>query len=526
MKEKKGLSYDIGSVVLIVYVFVILIVRFNIFPIFIDIYYHLAAMQGYNLARGITANAYWEFAPFGRPQLYPPLLHIIMLFMLKCGVSISFIAKFISFVIFPLTVLTVWFTVRAVYGKRPAFFSVVFLAGASTFFYHMSVLSAAALAQILGLLAFVSIEKDLKFASPVLPTLMLYSHIAIPYFYFVAFLIYGIFRKEKRKIIFRSLLISALLYSPWLIHTIVHLRYIMPRSPDPPGLVPVSVSLNLWLWVFGIAGVVIAIFKRKKYLFPVFLLVLLTPVMLGYQTRFWEVHTIIPLSILSGIFPDHVLSSLRNQSFRKFVVLVLLIALFISPRLSYGRNGVRINVQPSFERIALSNYRQLEVRLPVKKKPQYPVNRENGRIMIKGNKILSDKNIKFAEMLKSRLPKGASIYVPDGVFGDFLFAFSGVPVSSGMLREVKPYRYPSQADDAYFVIDGNVASLMYPLNKTFQKFFSAFGKTVFKNRMQVKKVLPEKPVLPISICFILLILSAIIILYDFLNRRKVNNGDI
>ncbi len=520
MRKEKDLLYDIGSILVIVYVFVILIIRFNIFPIFIDIYYHLAAMQGYNLAGGITANAYWEFAPFGRPQLYPPVLHIVMDFMLKSGISISFIAKFISFVMFPLTIVTVWFVVRLVFGKRPAFFSVVFLAGASTFFWHMSVLSAAALAQIFGLLAFASIEKDLKFASPVLITLMLYSHIAIPYFYFAAFIIYGIFRKEKRKIIFTSLLISALLYSPWLFHTIKYYGYLVPRGFPKNGFVPLSVSLNLWLWIFGIAGAIYGFFKKGKYIFPVILLLVLIPIVFGYQTRFWEVHAVIPLAVLSGIFTEYLFLSSNGKYAKAILGLSLLAALIITPRVSYNGTFLKIDIQPSLERTALTDYRQLEMRLPVRKKPKYPVNRNSGRILIRGEKILSEKNIKFAELLKKKLPKGTTIYVSDGVYGDFLFAFTGIPVSSGMLGEVKSYRYPTQTDDAYFVIDGNVASLMYPLNKTFRKYFSAFGKTVFKNERKVDKVSPEKPVLPLSICFILLAFSVMIILYDFIIRRE------
>ncbi len=520
MESKEGLFYDIGSVIAIVYVFVILIIHFKIFPIFIDIYYHLAVMEGYNLAGGITTNAYWEFAPYGRPQLYPPLLHILMLFLLKCGLSLTFIARFTSFIMFPLTLLTTWFVARSVFNKRTAFFSVLILAGAISFFWHISVLSAAALAQILGLLSFVSVEKDLKFTSPLLITLMLYSHIAIPYFYFAAFLIYGIVRREKRRIIFSSLAVAVILYLPWLIHTVVNIRFITPRNPDISGFVFREVSGNLWLWIMGLGGAIFSLFKKGKYLFPLFLLIALLPITINYPVRFWEVHSVIPLALLSGIFIDSFVNLLKNNSVRKLALASFFIVLLITPKFTIGTGILNVSLNHSFELVSLFNYRMLVFRFPsINKKPPI-VDKKSGRIFINGSRILSKNNIEFAQLLTKKLPEGSTIYTPDGVFGDFLFAFSGFPVSSGMLKEVKPYALPSQADDSYLVINGDVSSLIYPLNNTYKRCFAAYNKTVFRNTKPVEKVFPQKPVISNVVCFILLGVSAIIILYDFFKRRR------
>ncbi len=521
MKRINWLFYDIGSCVLIVYTFSVLIVRFKIFPVFIDIYYHLAVMQGYNIAGGITTNAYWEFAPFGRPQLYPPLLHILMLLLLKLGGSLSFIARFTSYIMFPITLLTVWFVMRSVFDKRSAFFSVLVLAGASSFFWHMSVLSAAALAQVLGLLTFVSIKKDLKFATPVLMTLMLYSHIAIPYFYFTVFLIYGILRRERRKRIFVSLFVSAMLYLPWLLHTINYIGYIKPRNTNIQGFVGIPVTINLWLWVFGSGGIIISVLRRKKYFFPLVLLLVLLPMIRDYPVRFWEAHSVIPLSILSGLFLSRLVSVLHHRIVHKIIIACLCLILLITPELTFAKNSCYVTMVSSFETKALKNYNSLSVPtfVSVRKWPLFSVNQQSGRIFIRNPKILTEENIRFAKLLKEKLPAGASVYVSDGAFGDFLFAFSGIPVSSGMLKEVKPYKVPSQTDDSYLIIEGNVPSLIYPLNKTYKKYFSAYGKTVFKNINTVKKVRPEKPVVPVSACFILLVISVIIILYDYSRRR-------
>ncbi len=518
--EEESRVYTLLAFFTILLVTVLLIAKFNIFPIFVDIFYHLAAMQGYNTANGITLNAYWEFAPFGRPQLYPPLLHLLVLLLLKTGASLVFIAKFTSFVMFPLTLLVLWLTARFVYGRRIAFFSVLFLSGSYAFFRHSSVLSAAALAQIFGLLSFLAIEKNKKFAAPVLIAMMLYSHIVIPYFYFIALLFYALFRKERRKTIFISLAIAAVLYSPWAVHTLRNLNYIGINSIRVPGFVPIKASLNLWLWGLGLLGAAVAFFKRGKYAFPLVLLVLLVPIAFNYPQRFWEAHSLLPLALLSGIFMSEFVSSVRLGVVAGVAIVSLLsFSLLFTPFLNFGFRSLSFDIKPSFVSIMIAGNKNPGLNVRRNGKQEFPDSR-SGRLIRSGKKIMSVENIKFAENLKEKVEKGSTIYIPDGVFSDFLFAFSGIPGSSGMLREVKPYKRPVQKDCAYLEIPGDVPSVIAPLNKIFARVSYFNGRTLFKNKLPVKKDFPAKPVLPLSVCFILIAAGAIIVLTDFGFARR------
>ena len=517
---------DIISLVYIAFLIILLIIRWHIFPIFIDIYYHLAVMQGYNLAGGITKNAYWEFAPFGRPQLYPPLLHLLMLILYKFHLSLPFIAKFTSFIMFPVTLLAEWCVVKKVFGSKIALFSIVLLGSIYQFFWHSSVLSAAALSQILGLLAFLAVEKDKKFASITLITLMLYSHIAIPYFYFTAFLLYALLRKEKRRLILISLLVSAILFSPWLIHLATHLSFIHMRNSLGKGTVPLTVYLYLWLWLFGIVGAVTAIKKRKEFLFPLILFIVLIPIAFTYRQRFFEIHGLIPLSILAGIGVSYLLQLIRNK--KNILILTILLALFLgftSPAVNGAYKNVHIVLDQPFAFAMIKNINPVNGRHKANF-PQKPVQRPDimPPVLYPKKSVMTKNNVQLAQFLNKNTEAGSTIYVPDGPLADFIFAFSKRPVSSGMLSEVKPYKRPFPQDCQYFLIPGDVLNVPPPMNTTFDRVTFVYGFTMFKNETLVKKVLPEKPVFPNWLSFILIAISAIIILLDFLRIRRVNGN--
>src|SRR5512136_318206 len=63
-------------------------------PLFIDCYYHLSVAQGFSDAGGWVGRAFWEYAPYGRPHLYPPFFHILELFLYKSGLDFITIARF------------------------------------------------------------------------------------------------------------------------------------------------------------------------------------------------------------------------------------------------------------------------------------------------------------------------------------------------------------------------------------------------------------------------------------------------
>ena len=106
-------SWDLYSCAIISFFTFVQALSWDLFPFFIDIYYHLAVMLGYNTAGGYTTYGFWEYAPVGRPHLYPPLLHFLMLALYKAGLPKMFIARLSNFIMFPLALVSMWQIGRA-----------------------------------------------------------------------------------------------------------------------------------------------------------------------------------------------------------------------------------------------------------------------------------------------------------------------------------------------------------------------------------------------------------------------------
>ena len=113
------------------------------YPVHMDTYYHMGVTSGFSSAGGVALHSFWEFAPGGRPHLYPPLLHIIMFAVSGGGVSILGAGRIVSFFAFPLMLLTNWYAMRRLFSTRAAFYTLVLLSSCYLLFWHSAVESAA-----------------------------------------------------------------------------------------------------------------------------------------------------------------------------------------------------------------------------------------------------------------------------------------------------------------------------------------------------------------------------------------------
>ena len=52
------------------------VLRWQIMPQFMDIYYHLSCAWGFIQAGGYSGWDFWQYAPVGRTHIYPPVFQI------------------------------------------------------------------------------------------------------------------------------------------------------------------------------------------------------------------------------------------------------------------------------------------------------------------------------------------------------------------------------------------------------------------------------------------------------------------
>ena len=167
--------WDSYSGVIFILAIMFQVMKWRLLPIFLDIYYHLLTAAGFNEAGGWVYRCFWEYAPIGRPQLYPPLLHIIILLLVKLGITIMIIGKLIQCIMYPLVLFTIWYVVRELFDKRQAFFSLIMIFSIYPFYLTTVIASAASLSFIVCFFSLLFFERKKIVPSSLLLALGLYA---------------------------------------------------------------------------------------------------------------------------------------------------------------------------------------------------------------------------------------------------------------------------------------------------------------------------------------------------------------
>lgn len=347
-------AFDLLSLSLIVLLTGLALTYWHKFPVHMDTYYHLGVTAGYARAGGVALHSFWEYAPLGRAQLYPPLLHIVMFALNKTGLSMVSVGRVVAFGAFPLLMLSGWYGMRSLFSRRAAFYCVVLLSSVYLLFWHSAVESAASLVLILTPLIFVAVDRNRKVAAAILLALALYSHLTLGHLVAFALLIYAVHRREMFKEILLVLAGAYLLWLPWGIQILLH-RTALSFS-DPTGGVAGGATVHILIWAVAIAGFIYCYFRKDKYyLLPSFLLGFV-PIVFFYPDRFWNAHVFLPLAMLGGaalsalhgLVRERAARLVRNGTARKVAVAAVMavpIAVFLLVDPVYATSGTSRGLQ-------------------------------------------------------------------------------------------------------------------------------------------------------------------------------------
>ncbi len=341
--------YDWLAFAVMAFILAMAITYWHKFPVHMDMYYHVGVTSGYSSAGGIALHSFWEFAPAGRAQLYPPLLHVLMFTLTKFGLSIVTVARLVSFAAFPLLMLSSWYGVRKIFSTRAAFYCTILLSSIYLLFWHSAVESAASLVLILTPLIFVAVDRNKKVAAAVLLALALYSHLTLGHLVALGLLLYTVHRRQMFKEIIEVLAGAYLLWLPWGIHILMHYKSLGFDSSSGAG-----VTVHILIWAVALAGFVYCYFKKGKYyLLPCFLLGFI-PIVFFYPDRFWNAHVFVPLAMLGavalsglhGFLAERMTDIVHSRAVRVALVTVAMavpVALFllVDPVYSSGGGGMQ-----------------------------------------------------------------------------------------------------------------------------------------------------------------------------------------
>lgn len=555
---------DVLAVIFIAACVILVLVNLSMYPVYLDIPYHLAVTRGFREAGGITTWDFWDYAPEGRPHIYPPLLHVGMSMLQDLGLSSQATATLVCAIMFPLILFSAWWALRRLFGPRTALYSLVLLGVPYAFFYQSGITIAASLVLALTPLVFLTIEEGRKTAAAVLLAMCLYSHLILGHLLALALFVYLLHRYVLWKRILAVLAVAYLLYLPWGIVVLSNLGSFSASEPGVGG----GLSLHLLLWGLAAAGLVACYLRRKSYyLLPAYF-ISMVPIAFFYPHRFWEGHVFLPLAMLGGVALDRLHAFLSKRLSRRapggayagalagavlggLLVLLLLADPVLAssggvtaapperisstgavprerpfagaPRAG-GRTPPRITTREAGEAAAGS----LRISLRPTTLPVLLGLEDTGR-RSGFQDVFSAENEELMEAVLRYSEPGDIVFTPDGRLGDLVYAMTGRYATQGMFHEVQPEEQPDpleQADLAVIPLGLGAASVdaLPPVLPPALEGWSEVARAGRYALMENED--PEgtggeaaSPAVPLWVAYALLAAAAITVVVDCLLRR-------
>ncbi len=333
------------AIFLIMSQFFLLLIR--PFPILMDDWYHLSTIRAFYERRSVQLWDDWEFAPWGRPHLYPPLFHAVAaalgliinaVFATGAQGSILRAFLFLKAVSYPLLLFSVWWLSKKLFPaeNKAALYSLLLVMSVfSVFFAAEAIVPSAFALALLNFLAGAFIEKR-KPASVLLLASIAYTHIGV---FLLAQLLLLIFSTLKKRDYFGQFLLvgsaSLVIYGPWLLHVLLNAGWFRSVQQAFGFSLPVAVLAS------GLAGAKIALEKRTDgYIILLAYLAALLPSLFWYGHRFW-IYAVLPLSLLGGV----AIAKVEHGAKAALIWLVLLASLWYAPTL-YSEESITYQFSP------------------------------------------------------------------------------------------------------------------------------------------------------------------------------------
>ena len=505
---------DVLAIAFMLLTWALIVARLGIFPVFIDIYYHLSAMRGFDMAGGVVVHDFWEYAPGGRPHLYPPLLHVFMLTMYKAGLGEAAIGIIVSAMMYPLSQLTTWLATREVYNRRMAFFALVFLSAVSQYFTSQAVVSASALVLAITPLVFYAVEKGRDIAGITLMAACLYTHLGMPHITAISLLIYAVLNGERRVRVLKTVGAAYLLASPWLVHVLLNLENIVTR-----GMPSMAVGLPLLHVFLSVVGVAYCLREKREYYFPAAYLLGMSVIVLMYPSRFAS-HSILPMSMLAGIALDK--STTAPGENRKGIGYMLVAALIIvvvlfTPLISIPSGGA---TRRPGRRMPILVVQEAVI-------PRLASGRIGGRDEFSKN-WLTRENLEAARIVLENSDEDDIVFTNSGPFGCFLTSFTGRAQTTGMWHEVSPEEEVAPPNTARIIVivgEGRRHVRIWETPPPFLERIARIGNIMILRRRGgeegLAKMETAKPVVPTGIAITLLLAGIAVSAADILRPKSL-----
>ncbi|MCM8813330.1 MAG: hypothetical protein NC924_05265 [Candidatus Omnitrophica bacterium] len=497
-------SFDFWSMLLLGVSLVFQCAHWREFPLYLDAYYHLAAMRGFAAAGGWVGTAFWEYAPVGRPHVYPPFYHLLQLTMAGVGIAPLDIARFFEVAAFPVFLLVFWYITRRLYSAGAAFFFLILATSVRMFLYVLSNNIPATLAAICGGLAWYSLLRRRYGSAGVFLLFSLYSHSLIPWLFLGGIGLYCA-GKARRAAFYRLTGICLAGAAPLVYHQLRYFRFI--QYIRVPEMFIFEIGL-LQTFIFCVA--VIVLWKRRaEYRLLYLLAMMLVPFLITHWNRFFSGYGLLPFLMLAGIFLEQCRRQLTPAAQRLFPAAAFLLLHLAAPSIIALPDAVRVECSGSWLAEQCGVGKPLDVI-------------KNRGLLFQG--IFPE----LAQIILSRTQPGEIIDAPYRYVAGILSVLTGRPTASAMLQEVRPFaNFDRHRHTALYVAlrqepGGAEPPEVAHLQQRYS--FTVCERTptavILKNTQPTAQVTPIPAVIPAKVCFgIIGCLLALVILEHTLRRQ-------
>jgi hypothetical protein len=208
-------------------------------PVFSDSWYHLSVIRAF-FERGLSLHAWWEYAPFGRPHLYPPLFHLagVAVFRLT-GCNLLDVARVYDVVTFPLLLAAGWWAARCLFGTRAAFLTLLLLSlNIGLVFPCSLIIMPGTYGLVLWPFVFVLLLRNKWPMAGLLLGGMCWLHFGIGSVALVSLFIFALFKREFFRPVLWVGVMACAIFSPWLIHLCRNHEFLRSGVARLPVFIP------------------------------------------------------------------------------------------------------------------------------------------------------------------------------------------------------------------------------------------------------------------------------------------------
>jgi len=242
--------FDAFSVGFVAVIFIVLVARADgLRPFISDSWYHLAIAKQVAVRGNIPEWCDWDYAPVGRPQLYPPLIHVVIALLSKVTGSVVSAGQVLAVLFLPCSYLSCWFAARWLLGSRAALVALLALSLDVGHAVVELIYIPSCLVNILAPVLLITFLTRRTWASIILLTLMFYAHLGIPYLVAFGLVLFALKYPRYRGEALKVVGIAFLWAVPWLVRAWLYREWIAGVTHNvglPMGLGKRLVSLQLF----------------------------------------------------------------------------------------------------------------------------------------------------------------------------------------------------------------------------------------------------------------------------------------